>query len=342
MRPRSATGVALVGLLALSACGGSGSGQEQDEAWFTGPTPTHTPVAVQGVTPCSAMPQSTPGGTSEVGLRRAVVGERLPALSLPCLTPGPDVDLGDLRGTPVLVNLWASWCDLCLREMPLLQQTHLEHGDEIVVIGVDTKDRPDAAAAFLDGVDVTYPQLVDLDGALLRTVGVPGLPVTLMLDRDGQVAARHVGELDRPSSPSSSAPSACVEADPPVPDAVALTSAAWLDPVAGFVIAASPSTTVGRRGRASWSSTRTTTEQPLWRHRADVPATCSSGAAVLPVPSPQGREQPRVVGATRQGHQDQRGAGRSSSWRSFVTRSSWWAAGSGRTAVMRTASLVVR
>lgn len=180
-------------MLVLAGCGGSLGAESEDEAWFAPPAATHTPVSVQGVAACDQVPQQPLPAAA--GPDRVQVGERLPALSLPCLTPGADVDLAAIGGKPVLINLWASWCDPCLREMPLLQQAYAEHGDDIQFVGVDTKDRADAAAAFLDTVDVTYPQLVDLDGALLRSVGVPGLPVTLVLSADGRVTGRHIGEL---------------------------------------------------------------------------------------------------------------------------------------------------
>jgi cytochrome c biogenesis protein CcmG/thiol:disulfide interchange protein DsbE len=194
VRARYRAPLAVLGVLVVAGCGGSLSGQPEDEAWFARPAPTHTPVAVEGVAPCSQLP-TQPLPAAE-GPDRVEVGERLPALSLPCLTPGSGVDLAALGGKPVLVNLWASWCDPCLREMSRLQQAYAAHGGDVEFVGVDVKDRAEPAAAFLDSVNVTYPQLVDLDGALLRSVGVPGLPVTLTVAADGRVAARHVGELD--------------------------------------------------------------------------------------------------------------------------------------------------
>lgn len=193
MRRASRAALPLVAALVLAGCGGGSATGPDDEAWFARPAPAHTPVPVEGVAACDRVPQQAP---AVAGPDRVEVGERLPALSLPCLTPGPGVDLAAIGGRPVLVNLWASWCGPCVREMPLLQRAYAEHGDEVEFVGVDVKDRPDAAGAFLPTAGVTYPQLVDLDGALLRSVGVPGLPVTLVLDADGRVAARHVGELD--------------------------------------------------------------------------------------------------------------------------------------------------
>lgn len=62
-------------------------------------------------------------------------------------------------------------------------------------VGINTQDRPEAAADFLARTGVTYPQLVDVDGLVLADTRVPGLPVTLALDADGRVVDRVVGEI---------------------------------------------------------------------------------------------------------------------------------------------------
>lgn len=145
----------------------------------------YQPVAAPGVDSCRDLPLRT-GGTAD--------GNRLPQLKLPCLVSGPPVNLADLGGKPVLINLWATWCGPCREEMPILQDAHIEHGDKIAFLGVDTKDNPEAAAAFLEEVGVTYPQVVDLDGRLLvEHLRVPGLPVTVVLDSEGKVIKKHVG-----------------------------------------------------------------------------------------------------------------------------------------------------
>lgn len=119
----------------------------------------------------------------------------LPMLVLPCLTGGRPVEVSRLGGQPIVVNLWATWCTPCREEMPVLQAAADAYQGRAVFVGVDTRDRPEAAAAFLDKLAITYPQLVDLDGELLDWTRVPGLPVTLVLDPDGRVVDRHVGAL---------------------------------------------------------------------------------------------------------------------------------------------------
>lgn len=196
---RGSTTLTLTVLL-LAGCGAStdpesdgrpaASGDDADQPTTTD-QPTHTAVAVSGVASCDVLVQAP---TSE-----DAAADRLPALRLPCLTPGPDVDLSALRGRPVLVNLWATWCEPCREEMPLLQSNYLRYGADVQFVGVDTMDQGAAAAQFLLEVGVTYPQVVDTDGAVLNHVRVPGLPVTVVLDADGRIVGKHIGELTQAS-----------------------------------------------------------------------------------------------------------------------------------------------
>ena len=145
------------------------------------------PVEAEGVEPCTNLP-ITKGD-------RQADGERLAELVLPCLTGGPAVNLAHLGGRPMVINLWATWCGPCREEMPILQDGYQRFGDQVSFVGVATKDSPQGAAAFLEDVGVVYPQLVDVDGQLLASLGIPGLPVTLVLDAQGRVMNRHVGPL---------------------------------------------------------------------------------------------------------------------------------------------------
>jgi cytochrome c biogenesis protein CcmG/thiol:disulfide interchange protein DsbE len=121
--------------------------------------------------------------------------DTLPPLTLPCLGPGPDIGLDRLTGRPTLVNLWATWCEPCREEMPLLQDAYVRHGDRVRFLGVDVQDDAEAARWFLDEFGITYPHAADSDGALLRALGMRGLPVTLVLDEEGRVVGQRVGQL---------------------------------------------------------------------------------------------------------------------------------------------------
>ena len=142
-------------------------------------------LPVESAPPCEELPpRSLSSG-----------GEALPSLTFPCLGPGPEVSLDRLAGRPTLVNLWATWCGPCREEMPLLQDAHVRHGQDVRFLGVDTQDDPQAAAAFLSDLGISYPHAVDAHAELLRELGVRGLPVTLAVDADGHVVDRRVGQL---------------------------------------------------------------------------------------------------------------------------------------------------
>lgn len=120
----------------------------------------------------------------------------LPDGQLPCLVGSTTVRLSDLRERPTVVNLWASWCVPCRREMPALRAAHDRWGADVRFLGVNVRDDRRAALTFLADFGVTYPQVVDVEGRLPSQLGSPGLPVTVVVDADGAVVWRRVGELN--------------------------------------------------------------------------------------------------------------------------------------------------
>ena len=120
----------------------------------------------------------------------------LPDLTLSCLGTGPAraVDAGD--GRPTVVNLWASWCAPCVREMPLLQRTAHRAGDEVRFVGIDVQDEPASAAGLLQATGVRYDQYADPDGEVRSALRAVGLPVTLVFDAQGREVARRFGEVE--------------------------------------------------------------------------------------------------------------------------------------------------
>lgn len=172
-------------VIALAGCAGEQGGTTLPPEESGAATIDWTPTPVKGLADCNTIP-TDPHSDSD---------EQLPSLRLPCLTTPTAVNLADLGGRPILINLWATWCGPCREEMPVLQAASERYADEVVFVGVNTMDQPEAAAGFLQEVGVTYPQLVDLDGNLLKYTRVKGLPVTLLLDSTGRESTRHIGEL---------------------------------------------------------------------------------------------------------------------------------------------------
>lgn len=128
------------------------------------------------------------------------VDEGLPALTVPCLGGGRDVDLGSLRG-PLVVNIWQSFCQPCIKEMPALQEFHERHGNRVDVLGIDYQDtRPEAALELARRTGATYPSVADPGGEINGRDGFPvlrGVPYFVLVDEDGRVAHIEVGGVDR-------------------------------------------------------------------------------------------------------------------------------------------------
>lgn len=100
-----------------------------------------------------------------------------------------------LRGRPVVVNAWASWCDPCAREMPLFARAAVRFGRRVAFLGLNAGDKRPAAEAFLREHWVPYPSYEDPDDRIARDIGVRvGLPTTVFYDRDGEVAYVKQGE----------------------------------------------------------------------------------------------------------------------------------------------------
>ncbi|HWL99514.1 MAG TPA: TlpA disulfide reductase family protein [Nocardioidaceae bacterium] len=115
--------------------------------------------------------------------------------------PNADADtfrslLGELRGTPVVVNLWASWCEPCEREMPMLARA-AERRTDVQFLGVDTLDSREGAEAFIVEFAVPFPSLFDPDGAIRTDLASNGLPVTVFFDADGNPVRKVDGELSQ-------------------------------------------------------------------------------------------------------------------------------------------------
>ena len=126
-------------------------------------------------------------------------GEIAPDFYLPLLVSYNDqaeLRLSDLRGRPVLVNFWASWCPPCRQEMPAFQNVWQKYSDEgLMIVGVALQDMENDAAAFVYQVGVTYPIVMDMEGDIARDYNVTALPTTFFLDRDGDVVGTWTGTL---------------------------------------------------------------------------------------------------------------------------------------------------
>ncbi len=123
----------------------------------------------------------------------------LPDITLPCLGDGPGVRLAGLRGTPTVLNLWASWCEPCREELPLFADLAAAGGGSLRVLGLDVQDDPASALALLTDAGVHYASVRD-DTALTKApLRWTGLPMTVFVDSDGVVTYVHRGTITDPA-----------------------------------------------------------------------------------------------------------------------------------------------
>ena len=127
-----------------------------------------------------------------------IVGQMRPGFSLASST-GDIITAADFDGRVVLLNFWATWCEPCLREMPMLVDMQTEYGPEgLQVLGVAVDD-PQSAMAFAREHGITYPILVgmgdimEMNAAYGNTDGV--LPYSVLVDREGVIRWQYVGEI---------------------------------------------------------------------------------------------------------------------------------------------------
>ncbi len=116
----------------------------------------------------------------------------LPDVTLPTLD-GAEGSLEEWRGTPVLLNFWATWCYPCRTEMPALATVHQQ--GEVVVVGVNLRESAAEAQGFVSEFGIPFPILLDKAGTLSDQLGVIGLPTTFFINREGQIVGSHIGPL---------------------------------------------------------------------------------------------------------------------------------------------------
>lgn len=110
--------------------------------------------------------------------------------------------LASLRGHPVVVNKWGSWCAPCRAEFPILQQVSVKLGKEVAFLGIDSQDNDGNAREFLKKFPVTYPSYKDPDLKIaISLAGAPpqAFPTTVFYDRRGKLVYAHPGPYDNPA-----------------------------------------------------------------------------------------------------------------------------------------------
>ncbi len=141
----------------------------------------------------SAAPQaSAPSGTSSP-IEGVQVGNLAPDFQLPNLDSGA-LSLNELRGKPVILNFWATWCRPCVTEMPYLQEIHEEYSDEgLMLLAIDIDENPSQVEEFLQNNNLSLPVLLDIGGVVAQKYGIQYIPTTYFIDGDGVIQEKRIG-----------------------------------------------------------------------------------------------------------------------------------------------------
>jgi peroxiredoxin len=114
-----------------------------------------------------------------------------------------DLSLAALHGRVVLLNFWASWCQECRPEMPVLERLHRSFGSRgLAVVGVNAREAPATARRYAKDLGLSFPLVLDQEGKINRLYGVVGLPSTFLIGRDGRAVAFAVGPRDWAGAPA--------------------------------------------------------------------------------------------------------------------------------------------
>jgi thiol-disulfide isomerase/thioredoxin len=160
IRPLLALGAVALAALAVGGCGSAASGD--------GSHPDYAKALAGSPPPLAALHRQQndllPGGQNAFEER-----------------------LAQLRGYPVVVNVWASWCGPCRQEFPVLQKLSARYGKEVAFLGLNSEDSDDAAATFLREEPVPYPSYTDPHKDVADSIGVVGFPDTAFYDESGEL-----------------------------------------------------------------------------------------------------------------------------------------------------------
>ena len=127
---------------------------------------------------------------------RATIGSKAPDFTLPDLN-GTPVRLSHFRGRPVVLTFFASWCNPCEHDMPVLEKEQQSHGNNVAIVGVNYRDAVGDTRDFVRRLQVTFPTLVEdaVDNPVAARYDVHAMPDTLFIDKNGVVRERLYGEI---------------------------------------------------------------------------------------------------------------------------------------------------
>lgn len=176
MRHRRAAALLLVTLLAAAACSDDGSERGADDG--------EAPVVRFGDDVEERVEGAERTEGSDVGDVELVGFDDRP------------VRLADYEGRPLVVNVFASWCAPCVREMPAIERVKQDVGDRVAFLGIATNDRIEDALALVEQTGITWDVARDPHGDAAEALGVVRMPTTFLVSPDGEVVEHHGGTTD--------------------------------------------------------------------------------------------------------------------------------------------------
>lgn len=119
----------------------------------------------------------------------------LPDQVFDCLGDTSQVSLAKVRGMPMVINVWASWCPPCVAELPLLEKASQELKGQVDFIGINIEDDPTSALQLMQDFDIKYPSIIDRAGDTRAPLTILGPPVTYFVTPNGVIAGRWDGAV---------------------------------------------------------------------------------------------------------------------------------------------------
>jgi len=153
-------------------------------------------IALVAVVGLSGDPDATAGPSPGVPTAVSVASEPTAAAAVEMEDfNGNIVTIADLKGRPVVVNFWATWCPACFAEMPAFEKVYQAKGDSVQFLGINLSEDVGAALSIVEETGVTYPLARDPQGEVFAAFGGFGMPTTVFLDETGSVIDMYTGEL---------------------------------------------------------------------------------------------------------------------------------------------------
>lgn len=182
MDKRSLLSVVTALVIVAAACGGGGDS-------------TDDPPGTTSAAPTTTAPSTSAPGSTEPLAGPVLRGDPAPDLPFEYFDSGETGTLADFRGTPAVVNFWASWCPACIAEMPDFEAVSARLGDAVTFVGIDIQDVRAEALRLAEETGVNYTLVEDPNGAIYTEIGGFAMPTTLFVNELGEIVEQHNGVI---------------------------------------------------------------------------------------------------------------------------------------------------